>query len=275
MFPLSNLDLGPNLLAKDGYQDAIYRCTVWELADFGRRCPGLFHPARLSTERRAAYRDMTSPVVDRISPKMHHGRRTGWLRAAAAGLAEAVAAVGGRADEQAVVELLLVARQLYHAAPDDPATRQRAAAWDARLVAVLGRPEFRLTPDQITDRLSRIVGEELADPNPAPPAVVVRPPAPPPAPPPPVEPVAEVAPAEPVIQAAPPPPVVELPVEPVPAPPDPPAVVAVAAAEPPRKRTHTLTDPDLIRVARHWADLPDYVKRSILLLVDAATRTTR
>jgi hypothetical protein len=45
--------------------------------------------------------------------------------------------------------------------------------------------------------------------------------------------------------------------------------VAVAKPRSPR----TITDPDLIRVARRWDRLPDHVKQCILMLVDAAQTT--
>jgi hypothetical protein len=270
---LSNLRVLPNLLTSDEYQDAIYSCTLDEILDLRRRMPTVFSRERLSREHRYEFVARGGPNLRPIPRLDADGRATRWVEAARLGLAAAVAALEERADLEDGFELLLLAREACYAT-EDGLLRAEAAAWDRRVCAVLLRPEFRLTPDMVEERLEGILGRPLANPNrprvPEPAAEERRTPAP--AAPPETHAQPPSAQPEPEILVAP---------ESFGAVAEPPAVVAVPAPAPEvvalapehaEPKVAPPADDALATVVARWAGLPDHVKSCILMLIDAADR---
>lgn len=174
---LSNLTAPSNLLTRAGYQDEMFRCSVLALRDIHRRNPNLAVTDRLPPERRGEWRAALG-WGDKGPPAL----RPDWAERLAGGLPGWVAAAEQRPDPEAAFEALLIARTLYVSRRPD--LQEQAAGWDRRLVAVLGRPEFALTPELLDERLAQVAGRPLPGPPPlAPPpaAAVPPPPATPPA----------------------------------------------------------------------------------------------
>lgn len=275
---LSNLRVLPNLLTKDGYQEEIYTCTLDEMLDFSRREPNLFSRERLSGANRYEFIARNGPNL-RIIPRLEtDGRATRWVEAARGGLAIAVTALEERADLEEGFELLVLAREAHYAT-EDARLRADAAAWDRCVYAVLLRPEFRLTPELIEQRLEGILGRSLANPNPLEPVQALAPTN---------ETRGTAAPAAPRPQpaeSAPPQPVPELTVPAAEAPdtpPDPPTLLVPATVptpevvgrppELPGSEATAVVNDGLATVVARWAVLPDHVKSCILMLIDAADR---
>lgn len=166
VLPLSNLRLRSNLLAND-YQDEMYRCSVFEIRDIWGRNQHLRDPGRLSRGQEKELERSLFWGRGEIS-LADGGRQTAWLRSLATRLDDAVHRLEEQPALEHAVEILIVARQLYRdVRAEDSQARRQVIDWDRRVCAVLARDEFRLTPQEIADRLENIVGEPLPMPEPA------------------------------------------------------------------------------------------------------------
>ena len=250
---LSNVQVRSNLLPFDTFMEDMYlQCTIWELKDIDARIPDdvktKLPDAKLDEWREMLFWPLPTPERD-----------PAWPEEFAAAIPAALAAAELRPSEEDAFELLVVVRQLY-ATRTEATGRAEAADWYVRLLAVLGRDEFKLTRDVIEHRLADVFGERL--PGPPAPALPVEVAA---TPPPQVVHPPEAAVAKPVRRKSPPKPpaavaLAEKPSLPFPSPDPLPASVPPAPA----------VDADLELVNARWTCLPAHVKKSILLLVKAA-----
>lgn len=268
---LSNLRVRPNLLPADDYQQDMMRCSVFELRDIRERNPNLLGLAQLPAEKQKEWReslfwgDAPPPAVD---PR--------WPEQLAAGMADAIRELEERPTLEAAFELLLIARELYHARAEGPA-RTIAAEWDRRVCEVLARDEFRHTPDMIDQRLESILGRQVARPCIPKATLLTREPGPGP-PDHPLPLLAVPAPLEErrLMSSLEVPPVSATTsngtsaVTPLPTPLAGRADATAVATPPKPTKTLVVRDPDLKRLVQRWATLPDQVKKCVMKLLDDA-----
>jgi hypothetical protein len=159
---LSNLQLRSNLLPEDYQGEYKHRpgkkvldcITAYEIKDIKRRCDLL--PVELTLEQHKEWK--ASLFYGNTSVNMAEGDRgRAWLEHLAENVEETLASLEDRTDAERAFEILCVAESL--AAPRlDSTYAAKAADWVQRARAILERPEFRLTPQMIDDRLTEVLG---------------------------------------------------------------------------------------------------------------------
>jgi len=161
---LSNLQLRSNLLPED-YQGeyesrsgtkVMALITAFEVKDIWRRNP-LLRDSLNPTQQK----EWTARLFDGdISVSMsEYDRRRAWLEQLAERVGEVLASLEDRADLELAFEVLCIAESL--AAPSlDSTYAVKAKRWAYRARAILGRAEFRLTPQMIDDRLTEVLGQD-------------------------------------------------------------------------------------------------------------------
>lgn len=267
---LSNLVLRSNLLSGE-YQQEIPRISVLEVKDIWRRNPMLRNEDRLTSRQR---QEWTEHLFwgRREAYMKDDGRTHCWIEVLANEMDHAVAALENRPEAEDAFELLVVTEQLrrYWRLEDKPDSTNRVESefagkvvevddWNERIRAVLRRPEFHLSQSHIDDRLNQVLGFPL-------------------------EPVSE-RPEVPQSDAA---------IEPMPLEeqdqssdclePSGPEGNELSSGSPPlfevgidqlhEPQLSALTsEPGLQRIIAAWSTLPDHVRNSILLLVEAAHAT--
>jgi len=159
---LSNLQLRSNLLPED-YQGEykhrlgtkVMHCiTVYEIKDIKRRCPLLileFTPEQQKEWISGLFDGDTSVSMAECD------RARAWLEQLAENMEEALASLEDRADAERAFEVLCGAESLADPRLDSTYAA-KAAVWAQRARAILERPEFRLTPQMIDDRLNEVLG---------------------------------------------------------------------------------------------------------------------
>jgi hypothetical protein len=151
---VSNLQLRSNLLT-EGYQQEMRRITPYEVKDIWRRNPMVKDGLTLKQQNEwiAGLFDGDTSVS-----MSERDRCRAWLEQLAERVEDVLAALELRADVERTFEALCVAESL--AAPVlDSTYATKARSWARRARAILGRSEFRLTPQMINDRLTEVLGE--------------------------------------------------------------------------------------------------------------------
>src|SRR5262249_20268605 len=132
----------------------------FEVKDIWKRNPALKAEDRLTPNQRAEWRNHL--FWGRGSVSLEDGdRRRAWAEPLAESLAAAVTELESHPDVERAFEILYITEHLADAGLDSHHA-DRAAHWGARVRAVLGRAEFRLTPDLINQRLALVLGAPLA-----------------------------------------------------------------------------------------------------------------
>ena len=155
-FTIANLEVRSNLLRFDDYQRKICELSVIEWKDIKGRNPYLISEVQMTPGQREQWRKSLFWATKRVSLK-DEDRATGWLHALAGELPKVVAHLEAKPDVEAAFEALYVTESL-RSLPTRFQTE--AALWKDRIMAVLRRPEFRLTDELIEDRLERLMGRE-------------------------------------------------------------------------------------------------------------------
>jgi hypothetical protein len=153
---LSNLELRANILSEN-YQRELSRITALEIRDIRRRNPMLLDPEQLTAQQRKELNETLFWGVR--SYAMRDGKRQAWPQTLAQRIPEVLAALEERPDLELALEVLCIARLLRG---QEGEWQDQAASWTARARAVLARPEFRLTPEVIEQRLDEILEEGAA-----------------------------------------------------------------------------------------------------------------
>lgn len=182
---LSNLQLRSNLLPED-YQGEyksqpgkkiMTLITAFEIKDIWRRNPFLKDSLTLEQQR-----EWTARLFDGDTSVSMAERDRGraWLEQLAERVEEVLTFLEDRADEERTFEVLCVAESL--AAPFlDSTSASKAKVWAERARAILGRAEFRLTPQMIDDRLTEVLGKvtwrRVSEKHPVSPALAAEKPA--------------------------------------------------------------------------------------------------
>jgi hypothetical protein len=166
---LSNLQLRSNLLSVN-YQKEMTKVTAFEFKDILRRNELLIN--ELTPKQREEW---TARLFDGDTSVSMSERDRGraWLEQLAERVEEVLGSLKDRADEERTFEVLCIAESL--AAPGlDSTYAAKAREWAQRARAILGRAEFRLTPQMIDDRLTQVLGEAewrgASEQHPGPPA---------------------------------------------------------------------------------------------------------
>ncbi len=161
---LSNLQLRSNLLPADYQGEYRHRpgrrvsecITAYEIKDIKRRNPLLTFELTGAQQR-----EWRSGLFDGgTSVSMaEDDRRRAWLEQLAESMDEVMAALKDHADCERAFEALCVAASLADPRLDSTYAA-KAEAWVQSARVILGRPEFRLTPQMIDERLARALGRD-------------------------------------------------------------------------------------------------------------------
>jgi hypothetical protein len=159
---LSNLQLRSNLLPEDYQGEYKHRAgkrimaviTAHEVKDIWRR-----NPLLKDYLTREQHQEWIARLFDGdTSVSMAEcDRARAWLEQLAENMEEALASLEDRADAERAFEVLCVAESLADPRLDSTYAA-KAAVWAQRARAILERPEFRLTPQMIDDRLTQALG---------------------------------------------------------------------------------------------------------------------
>lgn len=166
---LSNLQLRSNLLSEN-YQKELRSITPYEVKDIWRRNPMLKDSLTPKQQKEWTARLFDGDTSVSMSER---DRGRAWFEQLAEQVEEVLVSLVDRADVEHTFEVLCVAESL--AAPVlDSTYAAKAMEWAQRARAILGRAEFRLTPQMIDDRLTEALGEEawcrVSEQHPSPPA---------------------------------------------------------------------------------------------------------